>query len=167
MLVDFLDASNDFTPLHHIEVLFSQRTRALLRSGRYSPLAGHVSPLLRAQNYLSNHPNDESAKMILLASQPWSTCTHELWGQPQRSHAFELLKIGYQLRAQLGHGSVVDWWVAYVMPYAVTWAVEPCKSPAGDETKAKQHQMPEAHPATTRLRRSRRGLGLQPSDECL
>ena len=120
-LVTWLDASDDFTPLHHIEVLLPRRTLSLLRSGAASPVAGHPSAALRAKNFLTSHPLDEAAKMIVCASEPWSPTTHNLWGAPQRTRVLQLLKIGYLLQAKLAHGAVLDWWVAHVMPDAVEW----------------------------------------------
>lgn len=79
--------------------------------------------------------------MIVHASEPWSTKRHLLWGEAQRMRVLELLKIGYLLRAKLCHGSVVDWWVAHVMPHAIAWGVdgadddeeESGEKPAGEE----------------------------------
>ena len=122
-VVTWLDASNDFTPLHHLEVLEPQRTLALLRAGDYSPVAGHPSPAMRAKNFLRRYKDDEAAKMIVRASEPWSPDTHALWGDTQRARVLELLKIGYLLRATLGDWSVLDWWVGHVMPCAIVWDV--------------------------------------------
>ena len=133
-VVEWLDASDDFTPLHHIEVLMPERTRRLLRTGVWSPVAGRPSAALRATNYLRRNPDDEAAKMIVRASQPWSPSTHALWSNEHRARVVELLEIGYQLRAKLAHGSVLDWWTTHVMPHAVAWDVVP---PRRTEPKAK------------------------------
>ena len=133
-LVEWLDASYDFSPLHHIEVLLPARTHALLRAGA-SPVVGLPSPALRAKNYLRRHPHDDAAKMILRASEPWSCTTHSLWSDAHRARVRELLEIGYLLRTKLSDGSVLDWWIAHVMPHAVSWDVEP---PRPCEPKAKQ-----------------------------
>ena len=136
-LVEWLDVSDDFTSLHHIEVLLPSRTLALLRAGACSPVAGRPSPALRATNYLRRHPHDDAAKMIVRASEPWSPMSHSLWSEANRARVVELLKVGYQLRNKLEHGSVLDWWVAHVMPHAVAWGVEP---PRPAEPKAKQKE---------------------------
>lgn len=133
----WLRSSADFSPLHHVEVLSTQRTLALLRTGRFSPHAGSCSPADRARERLLElrgdgdprtalgPPRHAPSSLILRASQPWSPSTHELWGAPQRARAFELLKLGYLLRATLGDGSVLDWWVAHVMPHALSWNMGP------------------------------------------
>lgn len=145
-LVTWLDASMDFTPLHHVEVLLPSRARALLRSGKCSPVAGLASPAVRAKNYLRNHENDEAARIILRASQPWSTVTHHLWGVDHRAHVFELLKIGYELRAKIGHGSVLDWWIAHVIPHSVAWDIEPPRrvlAPSSESTMTPMTASPQ------------------------
>ena len=124
-LVAFLDASDDFTPLHHIEVLGPERTLELLHGGAWSPIAGHVSPATRAKNYMLRNPTDEAAQLIVRAGQPWSPTTHLVWSDAHRTRARELLSIGGLLRKKLEDGSVLDWWVAHVMPHAVAWDVEP------------------------------------------
>lgn len=119
-LVCWLRESKSFGPLHHIEVLTPQRTLALLRSGRFSPLEGGSScPAARAHTY----PANESASLILQASEPWSPAAHELWGRQHRAFAVELLRIGYRLRAKYGD-ALFDAWVTHVMPHSVSWEVE-------------------------------------------
>ena len=115
-LVRWLNESAAFCPLHHLEVLTPQRTLALLRSGRFSPVAGGECAAERARK----HPSSEAASLILRASAPWSPAQHELWGWQHRAFAFELLKIGYRLRSKLGD-AMLDVWLAHVMPHAVTW----------------------------------------------
>ena len=137
-LVEWLDASDEFTPLHHIEVLTPRRTLALLRAGEHSPVAGHPSPALRAKNYLKSFPHDEAAKMIVRASEPWAPATHSVWAEQHRARAFDLLKIGYSLRARLGDGSVLDWWVTLVMPNAIVWGVKPPTAPCPSAMKREQ-----------------------------
>lgn len=116
-LVEWLQESKSFGPLHHIEVLTPQRTLMLLRSGCVSPLAGgSESAAARARDY----PTNPSASLIMKASAPWSPQLNELWGRPHRLFAVELLKIGYRLRAKY-ECALFDVWVAHVMPFAVTW----------------------------------------------
>ena len=163
-LVEWLDASGDFTPLHHIEVLLPSRTLKLLRTGSYSPVAGNPSPALRAKNYLRHNPDDRAAQMIIKASEAWSPSTHSLWSVAHRARVLELLEIGYLLRTKLGHGSVLDWWVDYVMPHAVRWEVQPPKqaprAPAGHKEKEVKEQLKvdKPSPATASTGRQRSGV---------
>ena len=135
-LVRWLEASLQYTtPLHHIEVLTPKRTVALLRSGRFSPLAGdQVTPATRAVE----HPDSAAAAYILKACEPWTPNFNKLWGAPLRARAYELLKIGYQLR--LIHGdALLDTWVAHVMPYAITWDEQ--EHDDGDSSKCDEEEM--------------------------
>ena len=146
-LVEWLDASDDFTPLHHVEVLLPSRTLALLRAGACSPVAGLPSPALRAKNYLVKHPDDEAAKMILRASESWSPSTHSLWSEAHRGRVLDLLVIGYQLRSKLAHGSLLDWWIAHVMPHAVAWDVEPPRPTEPEEKQEDDQKETLDHPS--------------------
>ncbi len=153
-VVEWLDASADFTPLHHAKMLEPERARALLRSGKFSPVAGRPSAACCARATLERHPHHEASKLIVLASEPWSQRTHALWGEQHRARAFELLKIGYQLRAKLEqHGSVIDWWVSHVMPHALSWDVEPPEP----EPAASEPTLAADDPISSRTRAKTRG----------
>ena len=101
-------------------MLTAERTRALLRSGRFSPLAGGSEC---AAERARKQPANPAASMILRASEPWSPAGHELWGSQHRSFAVELLKIGYRLRTRYG-GALFDTWLGDVMPRAVVWPAD-------------------------------------------
>ena len=77
--------------------------------------------------------HDECAALLVTAAEPWSPSTHELFGEPQRRQAVELLLLG-ALLARVGNGGEIndgealgsgflDAWVEYVLPHAV---VRPC-----------------------------------------
>ena len=147
-------------------MLSPQRTRDLLRSGRYSPVdvgSMGVSPAARARKHLSVSPRApshslplltefashwlsasstyESASLILRASAPWSPAAHELWGWQQRARAVELLKVGYQLRDRYRCvDAILDVWIAHVLPLCVTWDMRGgVVSPPVPVTRRSQH----------------------------
>ena len=116
---DALDASGRrwsprWSPLHHVEVLSAERTRALLRGGAsiHAPAGTPpVSPLQRAQQ---QQPAGEAAQLILRAAQPWSPATHDLFPAAARARAVELCRLGYLLgcseRFQTESRSLIDAW---------------------------------------------------------
>jgi hypothetical protein len=120
-LVSWLRESASFSesPLCHVEVLTPQRTMSLLRTGMHSPLStyDHYSPVSLAQK----HSSKQAASLILRAAAPWSPASHQLWGTPQRARARELLWIGYLLGSKFHDNAMLDIWVAWVIPHAVTW----------------------------------------------
>ena len=126
-IAEWLEATVDWTPLHHMEQLTPERTRALLRSGanphaRVAP--GVPTPLERAEELLQEAECDgmtrEVAELVVRAAS-WSPDSHELFPAAVREHAVELLKIGQKLaddeRASLRLPTEV--WQCHVMPHAV------------------------------------------------
>ena len=112
--VEWLKESVSFSsPLHHIEVLTPERTIALLRSGKHSPVAGPFSPADVARK----HPGNEVAELVLRASEAWSPSNHALWGDKQRARAVELLKLGYSMSTHLP----IEVWIGHIMPHAISW----------------------------------------------
>ena len=90
-LTEWLILSRQWSPLHHLEVLSPERTRALLRGGadlHFKPSAGDVpSPLERAQQLA---PGSAAASLVVRAAGPWSVASHELFPDAQRAHAVSL-----------------------------------------------------------------------------
>ena len=119
-LVRWLRGSSTFSPLHHIEVLTSERTLSLLHSG-CSPVAGCISPAKLA----CQQPDKAAAWLILRAAAPWSPQAHWLWSTTCRDRAVLVVKIGYMLARQYaaehGYCAMIDVWLMHVMPHAITW----------------------------------------------
>ena len=95
-LAEWLERSDGWEPLHHLEVNSAERTRALLRGGASVELAAGtppVSPLERAQQ----RPKHEAAQLVIAAARPWSPATHSLFPPAARARAVELLRIGYHV----------------------------------------------------------------------
>ena len=94
-LVDWLDASREWTFLHHVELLSAQRTRNLLRNGAdpFVRTSAGVSPIDRAHQ-LTQFP---AAPLIVLASGPWSPHSHNLFPDAARKHAELALRSLYHI----------------------------------------------------------------------
>ena len=90
-LTQWLARSREWSPLHHLEVLSPERTRALLRGGadlHLAPSTGDTAtPLERARQLA---PASASASLVVRAAGPWSTTTHELFGDAERARAVTL-----------------------------------------------------------------------------
>ena len=90
-LTQWLILSRGWLPLHHLEVLSPERTRALLRGGadlHFKPRAGDApSPLERAQQLT---PSNTAASLVVRAAGPWSVASHELFPDAQRAQAVSL-----------------------------------------------------------------------------
>lgn len=138
-LISWLCLTRTWTPLHYLEVLTPERTRALLRDGadphaklEVSGQPNVPSPLERADaTGASLVPClDAVRKLVRDAAKPWSQETHELFPGPAREYAVELFWLGQQLALQprfanLGR-AVNDWW-AVMMAFAVS--PTPCTGP--------------------------------------
>ena len=129
-IVEWLHASEEWTRLHHLEVLPCKRTRRLLLAGaslhakRGNP---PCTPLQRAA--LLGGAGMPQALLLLKAAEPWSADTHSLFPMSARRTAVELLLIGACLRDRLvaasapgGASFCPDIWVQHVMPQAVSRA---------------------------------------------
>ena len=71
-VAEWLVLSRGWSPLHHLEVLSVERTRALLRDGadlHLKPSVGAASPLERAQQLA---PGNTAASIVVRAAGPWS-----------------------------------------------------------------------------------------------
>jgi hypothetical protein len=124
-LADWLDRSDGWSPLHHIEQLTTTRTLRLLHGGAsLEAVAGlpPCSPLDRARE----QPASEVAQLILTAAQPWSVATHHMFPRKARARAVALLRLGYLLASSRFPGEVsafTDAWLHHagsVMACAVT-----------------------------------------------
>ena len=129
-IVEWLHASEEWTRLHHLEVLPCKRTRRLLLAGaslhakRGNP---PCTPLQRAA--LLGGAGMPQALLLLKAAEPWSADTHSLFPMSARRTAVELLLIGACLGDRLvaasapgGASFCPDIWVQHVMPQAVSRA---------------------------------------------
>ena len=117
----WLAATRDFTtPLHHAELMPADRARALLRGGadlhaRSGP--GGRTPLEVARDLVEQGAADGSAaELIVRAAQPWSPRTHELFPEPARRRAVQLLWTAASYKG----ADIKAWWVAHVLPHAIT-----------------------------------------------
>ena len=82
-LVSWLEATEGWTELHHIDNLTAERVRLLLRGGAdvHASCEG-VSPLDRAAMLA---PQTAAAALVQTAAQPWSRQTHALFPAAPRS----------------------------------------------------------------------------------
>ena len=117
--------SRHWTPLHHIEVLTKERTRALLRAGAdplASPAPGVPSPAERAR--AGPTPETEAQKTILRATEPWSPDNHELFPAAARARAVWVCHVGNRI-ANTRFGGVkqafMDAWVGVGGGPAIMW----------------------------------------------
>ena len=111
-LAEWLVLSRHWSPLHHLEVLSPERTRALLRGGadvHFKPSAGDVpSPLERAQQLA---PGSAAASLVVRAAGPWSVASHELFPAAERAQVVSLARSLYQVHGrwlELGGFEAVD-----------------------------------------------------------
>ena len=111
-LAEWLALSREWSPLHHLEVLSPERTRALLRGGadlHLAPSTGDTAtPLERARQLA---PASASASLVVRAAGPWSTTTHELFGDAERARAVALAHSLYHVylrRMEHGGWQAVD-----------------------------------------------------------
>ena len=129
-IVEWLHASQQWTPLHHLEVLPCAHVRRLLLAGaslhtkRGNP---PCTPLQRAT--LLGGGGMPQALLLLQAAEPWSANTHHLFPASSRRAAVELLLVGMRLRDRLlaesalgGASFCPDLWVQHVMPLIVSRA---------------------------------------------
>jgi hypothetical protein len=111
---DWLNRTQDWTPLQHIEVLSADRTSALLRAGA-DPHAGSPSPLELAKDL----PASEATALVKRAAF-WSPESHALFPAEARERAVEFLRIGYLLawspRYAGESGSLLDTWRRDILP---------------------------------------------------
>ena len=128
-LLAYLVRSRHWTRLHYLEVLTAERAFPLLRGGAdlLAFDSGWPSPLQIAQTLAKlGHANEGTAAFLVLeAAKPWSRQTHKLFPAPARARAVELMLVGELLSreerfAAYGPQAVVDAWMAFVVPKAVS-----------------------------------------------
>ena len=109
-LTQWLVLSRHWSPLHHLEVLSPERTRALLRGGadlHLKPSAGDTSsPLERARQLA---PGSAAASLVVRAAGPWSVATHELFPDAQRAQAVSLTRSLYRVHGRWLDAGVGGW----------------------------------------------------------
>ena len=121
-LAVWLALSREWSPLHHLEVLSPERTRALLRGGtdlHLSPSTGDTATPLERAHQLA--PTSASASLVVRAAGPWSTTTHELFGDAERARAVMLAHSLYHVylrRMEHGGWQAVDF-ASHVLPHAL------------------------------------------------
>ena len=122
-LTEWLVLSREWSPLHHLEFLSPERTRALLRGGaalRLTPSTGDTAtPLERARQLA---PTSASASLVVRAAGPWSTTTHELFGDVERARAVTLAHSLYHVylrRMEHGGWQAVDF-ARYVLSHLLS-----------------------------------------------
>ena len=127
-LPEWLELSQHWTPLHHLEVLSPDRARALLRAGadlHLRPEPNVPSPLERAHQLLSagsvSSGSSTAASLIVRAAGQWSVESHELFADAERARAAMLVRSLYHVYLRrMGNGGwqAVDF-VRGVLPFAV------------------------------------------------
>ena len=120
-LAAWFAATRDFTtPLHHAEFISADRARALLRGGadvhaRSGP--DGRTPLEVARQLVEQGAGDDSAAALFVkAAQPWSPDTHELFPEPARRRAVQLLWTAASHKGK----DIKAWWLVHVLPHAIT-----------------------------------------------
>ena len=126
------------TPLHHLSTMDAARARAHLRDGaslHAASATGGPTPLSLARAIMlaagdaagdvaSRDDGSTAAAHVLQAARPWSRDTHALFPAAARARATELLITGHRLsrepRFAPGAVALLDVWVGWVMPHAVT-----------------------------------------------
>ena len=109
------------TPLHHIAVISTSRTLALLRAGasiNAKDQEGDPTPLALAceLHAKGEATNGTPAALVLKAAQPWSPETHALFPAAARAYAVQMMLIGHSKSARLP----VDLWLHIIMPYLIS-----------------------------------------------
>ena len=111
-----------WSPLHHLEVLSCERTRALLRGGadlHLRPNAGDTSsPLERAQQLAAGNA---AASLVVRAAGPWSVASHDLFPSADRVRMAMLARSLYHVfLRRMGNGGwqAVDF-ARYVLSFVL------------------------------------------------
>ena len=127
------------TPLHHLEFITRERTRALLRDGADLDAAvapGGPTPLSLARDLEAAarpvirraflHGFDEilapgihNALLVLEAAKPWSRQTHHLFPAAARARARELMRVAQLIKAKKD-ASLADVFEDCMIPHMVT-----------------------------------------------
>ncbi len=121
-LAAWLRSSRDWsTPLHHISILSTARTLALLRAGasiHAEAKAGGPTPLTLACEMHARGEASEGtpAALVLQAAQPWSPATHALFPAAARAYAVQMMLRGHARSARLP----MDVWMGVIMPHLVS-----------------------------------------------
>jgi hypothetical protein len=134
--------------LHYVDLVPPARLRSLLRSGS-DPFAsngrGGPTPvtLARQKAEMGLAPKGSTARLLLLAAGRWSPVSHELFPEPARRRAVELIRLGWLLSRQarfLGEEqALVDIWRSCVLPLAVTRDEAAAKPSGGRAEVARAH----------------------------
>ena len=134
------------TPLHHLEFITRERTRALLRGGDNIHAAaepGGPTPLSLARDleaaarpvirraFLHGFaellaPRIHNALLVLEAAKPWSRKTHHLFPAAARARARELMRVAQLIKRKSKYdASLADVFEACMMPHMVTRDYQP------------------------------------------
>ena len=133
-LIEWLELSRHWTPLHHLEVLSTERACALLRAGadlHLKPKPDVPSPLERAQQLLLaesvSSSNTAAASLVVRAAGPWSVESHEVFADAERAWAATLVRLLYRVhlrRMSNGGWQAVDF-AHGVLPFAIVRGMPP------------------------------------------
>ena len=121
-ITNWLAATRQWTPLHHLAGVSVTRIRRLLRGGGdiNASVDGGPTPLSLAQALGTTAP---CAALVLKAAGPWTAGTHSLFPDAARARARVLLVLGHQLsrevRFGLNSGALLDLWQDRVLPAAM------------------------------------------------
>ena len=128
-VASWLDESQDWSPLHHVDIISPEYALEQLRSGAsLHTVAGLpcCTPLDRARQHIACGASAvacEVSALIIAASEPWSPATHYLFPPEARARAVSLLRIGFQLayspHFQAASCALSDVWVRHVLPYVI------------------------------------------------
>ena len=131
--------------LMHLEILTAARTRTLLRSGAdlHAHEAGECATASPLDLSLLQPSRCESARLVILAAQPWSPATHELFPKEARALACALLPVLTQLgnEPRLAHGPPPSAFAHLVLAHLVTRQSRlppPLRARLGRETRARR-----------------------------
>jgi len=124
-LTQWLVLSRGWTSLHHVEVITTERVRALLRGGAdlhaKAAQGDQRTPLARA---VQIEQPTAVTQTLQRAAQPWSMHNHDLFPDAVRARAVELLRVGYLLVQGVTSLAMMprawtDVWVSHVMRHAL------------------------------------------------
>ena len=124
-LTQWLVLSRGWTSLHHVEVITTERVRALLRGGAdllaMAAQGDQRTPLARA---VQIEQPTAVTQTLQRAAQPWSMHNHDLFPDAVRARAVELLRVGYLLAQGVTSLAMMrrawtDVWVSHVMRHAL------------------------------------------------
>jgi ankyrin repeat protein len=125
-VADWLQLSDGWTPLHHLEALTAERVTVLLRSGTNCPHAlpsagAGPTPLTRAHELQQQGqaPDGSAAALLIAATGLWSPETHHFFPAPARACARAAICVGFCLAHRWNDMGFYHVWRDVVMPLGI------------------------------------------------